>query len=62
MNIRCKPSYLLNLSRYASTKGNKPLGFIGLGSMGSKMVQNFQQEGKKLLVYDLNPTAGMLTA
>jgi 4-hydroxybutyrate dehydrogenase/sulfolactaldehyde 3-reductase len=37
---------------------NSPiLGFIGLGSMGSKLVANLQLEGKKIMVYDINSEA-----
>jgi 3-hydroxyisobutyrate dehydrogenase-like beta-hydroxyacid dehydrogenase len=33
-----------------------PLGFIGLGHMGSKMVANLQKDGYNLLIYDKNKT------
>ena len=32
--------------------GSLPIGFIGLGHMGSKMVENMKRDGKRLLVYD----------
>lgn len=33
------------------------IGFVGLGSMGAKMVENLQRDGKELLVWDLDSAA-----
>ena len=39
-----------------STRGEgQPIGFIGLGHMGSKMVENMKRDGRHLLVYDASP-------
>jgi len=43
------------LARFSSTS-KTPLGFIGLGHMGSKMVANLQKDGYNLLIYDKNKT------
>jgi len=37
-----------------SNSSKMPLGFIGLGHMGSKMVANLQKDGYNLLIYDKN--------
>jgi len=42
--------------RYFSNDLEK-IGFVGLGSMGSKMVQNLSKEGKSILVYDISSSA-----
>jgi len=39
----------------------KPLGFIGLGHMGSKMVANLSKEGRKVVVFDASAEAVMRT-
>ena len=38
-------------------KRSARIGFVGLGSMGAKMVENLQRDGKELLVWDLDPLA-----
>lgn len=39
----------------ASTEA--PLGFIGLGHMGGKMVENLSKDGRKVLVFDASTEA-----
>jgi 3-hydroxyisobutyrate dehydrogenase-like beta-hydroxyacid dehydrogenase len=39
----------------ASIEG--PLGFVGLGHMGGKMVENLSKDGRKIMVYDANKDA-----
>jgi 3-hydroxyisobutyrate dehydrogenase-like beta-hydroxyacid dehydrogenase len=34
-----------------------PLGFVGLGHMGSKMVENLSRDGRKIMVYDASKEA-----
>lgn len=34
-----------------------PLGFIGLGHMGAKMVENLSKDGREIIVYDANQSA-----
>ena len=37
-----------------SLAGSGPIGFVGLGHMGSKMVANMRRDGRSLLVFDNN--------
>ena len=38
-------------------KVDRPLGFVGLGHMGAKMVENLSKDGRKIMVFDANPDA-----
>jgi 3-hydroxyisobutyrate dehydrogenase-like beta-hydroxyacid dehydrogenase len=39
-------------SNHSSAHHHGPIGFIGLGNMGSKMVKNFAEDGHSVIVYD----------
>lgn len=48
-----RSSSRLQLARFSSSL-KEPLGFVGLGHMGSKMVANLRKDGYNLLIYDKN--------
>ncbi len=50
-------SNLFRTNKFFSTNESKEIGFIGLGSMGSKMVENFRASGYSLKIYDVNANA-----
>lgn len=39
----------------SSNRSNKPIGLIGAGVMGQCMIRSLREQGKDVLVYDLNP-------
>lgn len=41
----------------SSASSERPLGFIGLGHMGGKMVENLSKDGRKVLVFDASKEA-----
>ncbi|RYH18592.1 NAD(P)-dependent oxidoreductase [archaeon] len=45
------------LFSHQSKASDKPIGFIGLGHMGSKMVRNFAADGHSVMVFDASPQA-----
>lgn len=61
--MHCSRVSLLRLGRsytFARTftaAVERPLGFVGLGHMGSKMVENLSKDGRKVLVFDASSDA-----
>jgi lactate dehydrogenase-like 2-hydroxyacid dehydrogenase len=57
-----KHNQSLHLSKYFSTTIDTTskdgiIGFIGLGSMGSKMIENLHRDGKEVMIYDKSKKA-----
>ena len=50
-------SIIKRQNRMMSATSDSPLGFIGLGHMGGKMVENLSKDGRKIMVFDANKTA-----
>ncbi len=42
---------------FSAASKEAPLGFIGLGHMGGKMVENLSKDGRKVLVFDASKEA-----
>lgn len=48
---------LMQSRSLSATTIDGPLGFVGLGHMGGKMVENLSKDGRKIMVYDANKEA-----
>ena len=46
-----------SFSAAGKASAEAPLGFIGLGHMGGKMVENLSKDGRKVLVFDASKDA-----
>mgnify|MGYP006180646359 CR=1 FL=1 len=46
-----------HFSAAGKASSEAPLGFIGLGHMGGKMVENLSKDGRKVLVFDASSDA-----
>ena len=57
MQKRALTSLKLRNVRQFSVSNDAPLGFVGLGHMGGKMVENLSKDGRKVLVFDANSDA-----
>lgn len=49
--------FISNVTRCSFSSQQVTIGFIGLGHMGSKMVQNLAQDGHHVVVYDRSSQA-----
>jgi len=55
--VRCATPAALPQSRALATVGKKPIGFIGLGQMGSRMAENLVKSGHTVIAFDVNQKA-----
>lgn len=55
--VRCATPAVWPQSRGFATVGENPIGFIGLGQMGSRMAENLVKAGHKVVAFDVNQKA-----